>query len=86
MINAKVFWQGKRLIGFDIRGHADYAPHGEDIVCAAVSVLAITAVNSLLEQVGPVMIKQSRPWPYRPARSRGKYEYRQCPGSSRWRS
>ena len=59
MINAKIFWQKKRLIGFDVKGHADYAPHGEDIVCAAVSVLAITTVNSLLEQVGPVMIKQS---------------------------
>ena len=59
MISAQIFWQSKRLVGFDIKGHADYAPHGEDIICAAVSVLAITAVNSLLEQVGPVMIKQS---------------------------
>lgn len=59
MINAKIFWQGKRLVGFDLKGHADFAPHGQDIVCAAVSVLAISTVNSLLEQVGQVMVKQS---------------------------
>jgi len=57
MIRAKVFWDGKRLIGFDIKGHAEYAPHGEDIVCSAVSMLAITTVNSLLEQVGQVLVK-----------------------------
>ena len=59
MINAKVFWQGKHLIGFDIKGHADYAPKGEDIVCSAVSILAIATVNSLLEQVGQVLVKES---------------------------
>jgi len=57
MIKAKVFWDKKRLVGFDIQGHADYAPHGEDIVCSAVSILAITTVNSLLEQVGQVLVK-----------------------------
>lgn len=57
MIKAQVFWDGKRLIGFDIKGHAEYAPHGEDIVCSAVSILAISTVNSLLEQVGQVLVK-----------------------------
>ena len=28
MISAQIFWQSKRLVGFDIKGHADYAPHG----------------------------------------------------------
>ena len=28
--------------GVTARGHADYAPHGQDIVCAAVSVLLDT--------------------------------------------
>ena len=57
MIDAKVFWQGKRITGFDINGHAEYAPHGEDIVCSAVSILAITTVNSLLEQAGKALVK-----------------------------
>ncbi len=28
-------------------GHADYADSGEDIVCAAISVLVINTINSL---------------------------------------
>lgn len=30
-----------------ISGHADYAPPGQDIVCAAVSVLSQTLIESL---------------------------------------
>lgn len=30
-----------------IQGHAEYAPHGKDIVCAAVSALVHTLVASL---------------------------------------
>ncbi|SHJ51875.1 ribosomal-processing cysteine protease Prp [Tepidibacter formicigenes] len=33
-----------KIVGFSINGHAGFAKHGEDIVCAAVSVLAQTAV------------------------------------------
>ena len=33
--------------GLEITGHAGYADKGEDIVCAAVSVLTINTVNSL---------------------------------------
>ncbi len=33
--------------GFDLSGHAEYDVHGKDIVCAAVSVLVINAINSL---------------------------------------
>ena len=59
MIQATIYLKGKQRDGFEISGHAQYAPHGQDIVCAAVSMLAITTVNSLLEQVGQVMIKSS---------------------------
>lgn len=34
-------------MGFQSKGHAGYADHGQDIVCAAVSVLVINLVNSL---------------------------------------
>lgn len=37
-------------------GHADSAPYGSDIVCAACSVLAISTVNEL-EKVGPAGLK-----------------------------
>jgi hypothetical protein len=33
--------------GFHIEGHAGYAGYGEDIVCSAVSVLAINTVNAI---------------------------------------
>lgn len=33
--------------GFCLQGHAGYADHGQDIVCAAVSVLALNTVNSI---------------------------------------
>ncbi len=32
-----------RCCGFRIEGHAGFAEHGEDIVCAAVSAIALTA-------------------------------------------
>lgn len=35
------------LVGFKALGHSGYAPHGEDIVCASVSALLITAVIGL---------------------------------------
>lgn len=31
----------------DVKGHAGYAPHGQDIVCAAVSAILQTAVLGL---------------------------------------
>ena len=33
--------------GFTVEGHADFKPKGEDIVCAAVSVLTQTALLGL---------------------------------------
>jgi uncharacterized protein YsxB (DUF464 family) len=34
-------------MGFYLSGHAGYADSGSDIVCSAVSALAITVVNSV---------------------------------------
>lgn len=39
--------ENDKLIGFKCDGHANYSQFGNDIVCAAVSVLSINAVNSL---------------------------------------
>ncbi|NPV27192.1 MAG: ribosomal-processing cysteine protease Prp [Firmicutes bacterium] len=48
MVNVQFFYneQGE-IIGFEVEGHAEYAPYGEDIVCAALSVLAQTTVLGL---------------------------------------
>lgn len=42
----------ERIVGLEARGHAGAAPHGEDIVCAAVSTLLQTLVLGLEQVVG----------------------------------
>lgn len=39
--------QNKSLRAFRFKGHAESAPYGEDLVCAAISVLSQTAVVGL---------------------------------------
>lgn len=39
-----------KLAGYTFSGHADSAPYGEDLVCAAASTLAIVTANSLEAQ------------------------------------
>lgn len=41
------FSEAKDEISIDIRGHASYAPKGEDIVCAAISMLGQTLLAYL---------------------------------------
>ena len=48
MIHAVVFKdQEDRIRGFELCGHAEYAQPGQDVVCAAVSMLAINTANSI---------------------------------------
>lgn len=47
MIEITVFIKDNDYIGVKTKGHADYADAGEDIVCAAVSVLTINTLNSI---------------------------------------
>ena len=50
MINADFFvGSDGSLTGFDISGHSDYAPEGEDIVCAAVSAMSYLTANTVIE-------------------------------------
>ena len=50
MIHVTIFQNKyKECVGFQTEGHAEYANPGQDIVCAAVSALIITTVNSLEE-------------------------------------
>jgi len=48
MVNATFVKDSKdNIIEFRILGHAGFAEHGSDIVCAAVSVLALNTINSI---------------------------------------
>ena len=35
------------IVGFEIKGHANYAKRGEDIVCAGVSAVSVGTVNEI---------------------------------------
>jgi len=47
MTNVTVSYRNNSIVSLEGDGHAGFADHGEDIVCAAISVLMQTAVNSL---------------------------------------
>ena len=49
MINVEIFRDKDYIIGFEVKGHANFAKYGEDIVCAAISVLSQTSLMSLIE-------------------------------------
>lgn len=60
MIRIQIVRSGKNIVGFQVSGHAGYAPGGQDIVCAAVSFLAVTVVNSLELQLGVSGVEKSQ--------------------------
>jgi len=39
--------QDGQITGFEVSGHTGYAQTGQDIVCAALSFLAVTCANAL---------------------------------------
>jgi len=48
MIYAAIYQNEKKeCIGFQIEGHAGYGEEGQDIVCAAVSLLVINTMNAI---------------------------------------
>lgn len=47
MIFVTLYRRKKVKSGFSIKGHANFDKEGLDIVCAAVSMLAYTTINSL---------------------------------------
>ncbi len=52
MISAVLYREDGRYTGFRASGHSGYDEPGRDIVCAAVSVLGCTCVNSLEALLG----------------------------------
>lgn len=48
MIEVRIHQREKQIYAFQIDGHAQMGKHGEDLVCAAVSGIAQTAVIGLI--------------------------------------
>lgn len=46
-IRAVIEKRGETYLGFQTNGHAYFAPVGQDIVCAAVSMISIQTVNAI---------------------------------------
>lgn len=49
MIRVTICNKNLSINGFKVAGHANYSDTDKDIVCAAVSILTYTALNSLKE-------------------------------------
>ena len=48
MIHVTIFQNDrKECIGFQTKGHAEYADEGQDIVCAAATVLVLNTINAI---------------------------------------
>lgn len=49
MIEAVFKKENEQIVSFNIEGHANYAEHGEDLVCSAVSAISLTIANGITE-------------------------------------
>jgi len=47
MINITIHKTKNKFVGFVIEGHSGYSESGSDIICASVSILSYTALNSM---------------------------------------
>lgn len=48
MIKIHVKKKDNQINDISIKGHANYADYGQDIVCAAVSSIVITSINAII--------------------------------------
>ena len=47
MVKVEIQYKGKGLAHIHIKGHANTAPYGQDLVCAAVSAITFGAMNAI---------------------------------------
>jgi len=52
VVRVMIFRSNTEVIGYEIKGHSGFAEAGQDIVCAAVSVLTQTGANALEKVAG----------------------------------
>ncbi len=49
MISVTFYKNGIDYLGFELKGHSDYAEEGKDIVCASVSSAAYLTANNITD-------------------------------------
>ena len=47
MIKVLITREEKKFVSLEVKGHANSAPHGEDLVCAGVSAILTGGLNNL---------------------------------------
>lgn len=47
MIRIECQREGGKIINLSVKGHANSAPHGEDLICSAVSAVVFGGLNAL---------------------------------------
>jgi uncharacterized protein YsxB (DUF464 family) len=47
MINVKVSYSKGQFVSLEAKGHADSAPYGKDLICAAISAIILGGFNAL---------------------------------------
>lgn len=47
MIRVSIISSGETVIGLEVKGHADFAEHGKDLICAGVSCIITGGFNAL---------------------------------------
>ncbi|HZJ84051.1 MAG TPA: ribosomal-processing cysteine protease Prp [Syntrophomonadaceae bacterium] len=51
MLKITINYKDENIIGFTVKGHAAYAPKGEDIYCAGISAITQTALIGLIKHL-----------------------------------
>ncbi len=51
MLRVTICYLDSNITGFMVKGHAGYAPHGQDICCAGVSAVTQTALIGLINHL-----------------------------------
>lgn len=59
MIKVEIVYKDKKFESLKVRGHADSAPHGQDLVCAGVSAVLTGGFNNL-EKESSFILKLDR--------------------------
>jgi uncharacterized protein YsxB (DUF464 family) len=61
MISVDVYTMRDRMTEFRVSGHAEFSEPGQDIVCAAVSILVYNAINSCEKFAGVILEVRDTP-------------------------
>jgi len=57
MIKVRILRMNQRIVGFIVKGHANYDEYGKDIVCAGVSAIAVGGLNAVAKALNNDLTK-----------------------------